>query len=96
MNRKSVVNHSGGKDSPAEDDECNLINKDDFDEGKWKDIVTARATPIKANALARKNLSTARKLSNFQSPNPSFMNSLVEHNNHNSMNMQIINASNPA
>ena len=62
---KSVINNSGNRDSPAEDDECNLINKDDFDEGKWKDIVTARATPIKANALARKNLSTARKLSNF-------------------------------
>lgn len=45
-----------------DDDECNLINKDDFEEGKPKDIVTARATPIKSNALARKNLSTARKL----------------------------------
>lgn len=56
----------GGMD----DDECNLINNTDFEEGKSKDIVTARATPIKSNALARKNLSTARKLShNLQSPN---------------------------
>ena len=47
----------------TEEDECNLINKDDFEEGKTKDIVTARATPIKSNALAKKNLSTARKLS---------------------------------
>ena len=39
-----------------------MINKEDFEEGKQKDIVTARATPIKSNALARKNLSTARKL----------------------------------
>ena len=54
----------------GEDDECNLINKEDFEEGKSKDIVTARATPIKSNALARKNLSTARKLThNLQSPN---------------------------
>lgn len=45
-----------------DDDECNLINKEDFEENKPKDIVTARATPIKSNALARKNLSTARKL----------------------------------
>ncbi|CDW77239.1 UNKNOWN [Stylonychia lemnae] len=52
-----------------DEDECNLINKDDFEEGKQKDIVTARATPIKSNALARKNLSTARKLThNIQSP----------------------------
>jgi hypothetical protein len=45
----------------VEDDECNIINKEDFEEGKTKDIVTARATPIKANALAKKNLTTARK-----------------------------------
>jgi len=45
----------------AEDDECNIINKEDFEENKPKDIVTARATPIKANALAKKNLTTARK-----------------------------------
>lgn len=52
-----------------EEDECNLINKEDFEEHKQKDIVTARATPIKANALAKKNLSTARKMSHhLQSP----------------------------
>ncbi len=46
-----------------DEDECNLINKEDFEEHKQKDkIVTARATPIKANALAKKNLSTARKM----------------------------------
>lgn len=50
------------KDCNVEEDECNLINKEDFEENKPKDIVTARATPIKSNALARKNLSTARKL----------------------------------
>jgi hypothetical protein len=53
-----------------DEDECNLINNTDFEEGKSKDIVTARATPIKSNALARKNLSTARKLTHsLQSPN---------------------------
>jgi hypothetical protein len=46
-----------------DDDECNVNNKEDMDEGKNKDIVTARATPIKANALAKKNLTTARKMS---------------------------------
>ena len=50
-----------------EEDECNLINKDDFDEGKNTDIVTARATPIKHNALAKKNLTTNRK-QNLHSP----------------------------
>ena len=45
------------------DDECNFINKEDFEEGKNKEIVTARATPIKSNALAKKNLTTARKMS---------------------------------
>jgi hypothetical protein len=38
-----------------------LITKEDFDEGKNIDIVTARATPIKSNALARKNSTTVRK-----------------------------------
>jgi hypothetical protein len=51
------------KDAGLEEDECNLINKEDFEENKPKDIVTARATPIKSNALAKKNLTTARKLS---------------------------------
>ncbi len=50
-----------------EDDECNLINKDDFDEGKNQDIVTARATPIKHNALAKKN-----QLTTHESSVPSF------------------------
>jgi hypothetical protein len=44
-----------------DDDECNLISKEDFEEGKQKDIVTARATPIKSNSFARKNISTSRK-----------------------------------
>lgn len=62
---RSGLNDSGSldRDADLDDDECNLINKEDFEEGKTKDIVTARATPIKSNALARKNLSTARKLS---------------------------------
>ena len=65
-NMSRVLNES----NIGDDDECNLINKEDFEEGKSKDIVTARATPIKSNALARKNLSTARKLThNLQSPN---------------------------
>ena len=51
------------KDAGLEEDECNLINKEDFEEGKTTDIVTARATPIKSNALAKKNMTTARKLS---------------------------------
>ena len=55
---------SQGKDEDLDDDdECNVNNKEDMDEGKTKDIVTARATPIKANALAKKNLTTARKMS---------------------------------
>jgi hypothetical protein len=40
------------------DDECNLINKEDFEEGKSNVIVTARATPIKSHSLVRKNMST--------------------------------------
>jgi hypothetical protein len=46
---------------PSEEDESNLINKEDFEEGKTKAIVTARDTPIKHNAMARKNMSTTRK-----------------------------------
>ena len=45
----------------TEEDECNLINKEDFEEGKTKDIVTSRATPIKTNSLVRKNMSTSRQ-----------------------------------
>jgi hypothetical protein len=44
-----------------DDDESNLINKDDFDERKNKEIITARATPIKHNALAKKNLNTTNR-----------------------------------
>lgn len=51
----------GEGDEFQEEDECNLINKEDFDEGKTLNIITARATPIKCNALAKKNLSTVRK-----------------------------------
>jgi hypothetical protein len=47
--------------SSREEDESNLINKEDFNENKVNDIITARATPVKSNALAKKNLSTARK-----------------------------------
>lgn len=43
------------RDASIEEDESNLINKDDFEEGKTKEIVTSRATPIKDNSLARKN-----------------------------------------
>jgi hypothetical protein len=45
----------------TEEDESNLINKEDFEEGKTKAIVTSRETPIKANAMSRKNMSTTRK-----------------------------------
>jgi hypothetical protein len=68
---RSGINDSESidKDAGLDEDECNLINKEDFEEGKPKDIVTARATPIKSNALAKKNLSTARKMShNMCSP----------------------------
>eukprot|EP00347_Sterkiella_histriomuscorum_P023912 403332956 len=69
-NQQSNMSRVLNESNIGEDDECNLINKEDFEEGKSKDIVTARATPIKSNALARKNLSTARKLThNLQSPN---------------------------
>ena len=44
-----------------EHDESNLICKEDFEERKPRDIITARATPIKPNTLARKNISTTRK-----------------------------------
>jgi hypothetical protein len=47
--------------SSREEDESNLINKEDFNENKVNIIITARATPVKTNALAKKNLSTARK-----------------------------------
>ena len=45
----------------SEEDESNLINKEDFEEGKTKAIVTSRETPIKHNAMSRKNMSTTRK-----------------------------------
>ena len=38
-----------------------MINKEDFEEGKTMDIVTSRVTPIKTNALVRKNMSTTRQ-----------------------------------
>jgi hypothetical protein len=44
-----------------EEDESNLICKEDFEERKPRDIITARATPVKANTLSRKNISTTRK-----------------------------------
>ena len=44
-----------------------MINKDDFDEGKAKEIITSRATPVKSNALAKKNHSTIKK-SQLRSP----------------------------
>jgi len=53
-----------------------LINKEDFDEGKNKDIVTARATPVKHNALANKNITTtSRKHQSMHSPNLSLQSS---------------------
>jgi len=45
-----------------------LINKEDFEEGKTKAIVTSRDTPIKHNAMARKNMSTTRKQLAVESP----------------------------
>jgi len=45
-----------------------LINKDDFEEGKTKAIVTSRDTPIKHNSMARKNMSTTRKQLTVESP----------------------------
>lgn len=59
-NKSKYINE---KSDVYEEDESNLINKEDFEEGKPIDIITARATPIKHNALAKKNLSTARKQS---------------------------------
>ena len=50
----------------AEED-FNFFQKEDIDERKPVDIVTARATPIKSNTLAKKNLSTVRK-SDIKSP----------------------------
>lgn len=44
-----------------DDDESNFFNKDDIEEGKPKTIVTARATPVKTNSLARKNHSSVRR-----------------------------------
>jgi hypothetical protein len=55
LSKKNLFNEQ------QDEDECNLINKEDFEEGKPKEIVTARATPVKSNALARKNLSTVKK-----------------------------------
>lgn len=63
-NMRSSNNESLSIDKDFDDDdECNVMNKEDLDEGKNRDIVTARATPIKSNALAKKNLTTARKMS---------------------------------
>lgn len=57
---------SDSPDGTAED-EYNFFQKEDIDERKPVDIITARATPIKSNALAKKNLSTVRK-SDIKSP----------------------------
>jgi len=51
----------GGGDGATEEDESNYINREDFEEGKTKEIVTSRATPLKPNALVQKNMSTTRK-----------------------------------
>jgi len=62
-----IVKDSDGKNQnsqeklASEEDESNLINKEDFEEGKTKAIVTSRDTPVKANGMARKNMSTTRK-----------------------------------
>ena len=48
-----------------------------MDEGKNKEIITARATPIKSNALAKKNLTTARK-HHMHSPEAFRATSMVE------------------
>jgi hypothetical protein len=52
---------SAGNLGNTEEDESNLINKEDFEEGKTKAIITSRETPIKVNAMSRKNMSTTRK-----------------------------------
>jgi hypothetical protein len=52
---------SSGNLGNTEEDESNLINKEDFEEGKTKVIITSRETPIKANEMSRKNMSTTRK-----------------------------------
>ena len=66
-NQAPVLEPSSSGNLPnTEEDESNLINKEDFEEGKTKAIVTSRETPIKANAMSRKNMSTTRKhTSNF-------------------------------
>jgi hypothetical protein len=47
---------------PSDEDESNLINREDFEEGKTKAIVTSRETPVKhSGMMARKNMSTTRK-----------------------------------
>lgn len=43
------------------EDDYDFFQREDIDERKPVDIITARATPIKPNALAKKNLSTVRK-----------------------------------
>lgn len=48
--------------SEKEEDECNLISKDDFEEGKTKEIVTSRITPMKHNSLVRKNETSKSRL----------------------------------
>jgi hypothetical protein len=86
---------------PQEEDECNLINKEDFEEGKTKEIVTSRGTPIKANAMERKNMSTSRQQSKGRYGfSPSIMlNSAVEYqdpNNPSNLYYQIVNNFNPS
>lgn len=79
-----------------DEDECNLINKDDFEEGKSREIVTARATPIKSHALVRKNMSTTRSC---YGQSPMTLNGAKEYqdpNNPSALYYQVVNNLNPS
>lgn len=76
----SPVEVEGAAQKKEEEDECNLINKEDFEEGKPRNIITSRGTPIKTNALERKNVSTTRQPSGGRfGLSPSMISSAVEY-----------------
>jgi hypothetical protein len=52
---KRKLSETSAIKNEKEEDESNLISKEDFEEGKTKEIVTSRVTPMKHNSLVRKN-----------------------------------------
>lgn len=72
-NKKDEQNEEYEEDEDVESEEGNVLNKSDIDEGKNREIVTARATPTKSNTLTKKHISTNRR-DRLQSPSISSSN----------------------